>query len=721
MENLSLLNNTILKSIQRYMKKMLLVGFVLLATIAKAQYPLKTIQEVQFVADQDLQAGNDASSYSALDTIRIHGVVIMDANLSTLVGGKQIWIQTNDGSDFSGIDIYQNFPGSGTPGDAGTGILDLVQGDSIEITGTVLEFQGETEFVPINTDPATPIQLLGSGITVKSKLILAEELNDANRVNKLPTGEKYEGQYVELRDMTVSSVDYFSNGARVSFNIVDAAGNKVNVSDRFKSQRMPAMGGTFVPPNVGDRITSIKGILAHDKNGRGYELHPFSSSDIVYGAAAPAITGISKNVLVPTGSDVVTVTANITDKDGIGSAKLYYADGVTNHIYTAVDMVANGNTYSANIPAHADGHFVKFFIEATDVSQDALVARVPNVPVEEPRFFIVRNNGLSIFDLQYTPFSSGNSAFVDQTVTVTGVVTSSSTDLGVVFIQQENHSAWAGILCEGNAQLSQLQLGDRVTVTGTVKENFGFTKLTNITNIQSNGTGTITPLVLEADSFRTYSMTANEPYESMLVRFAPPAGHLYVVNKNADAPSNFAEYRVGKDKTDPGAGCRVLVGRVTSTVFSSKNVSYVNDSMWTPNPTIPIIVVHEGDSMVALTGIINYSFNNMKILPRNNADFEGISSSVGFASTYLKKGNVVAYPNPTSNAIYFDFILPNDARRNVLKVYNVLGEELYVNQLDGVSGTAHINTNGFSQGTYIYTIYSANQGVLTTGRFVISK
>ena len=109
-------------------KKLLSLAFFLMVAIAaNAQYPLKTIAEVQTVSQQDLAAGNDASPLAITDTVRIRGVVIMDAGLSTIVGGKQIWIQTNNGAAFSGIDVYQPFPGAGTPGDAGTGILSLTE------------------------------------------------------------------------------------------------------------------------------------------------------------------------------------------------------------------------------------------------------------------------------------------------------------------------------------------------------------------------------------------------------------------------------------------------------------------------------------------------------------------------------------------------------------------------------------------------------------------
>lgn len=701
-------------------KKLLSLAFFLLVAIAaNAQYPLKTIAEVQTVSQQDLAAGNDASPLAITDTVRIRGVVIMDAGLSTIVGGKQIWIQTNDGSAFSGIDVYQPFPGAGTPGDAGTGILSLTEGDSVEITGHVEEFQGETEFVPNNTNPATPIQILGSGITVKSKLITVAELNDINRNNILTTGEQYEGMYVELQNLSVSSVDYFANGSRVSFNVIDAAGNKMNVSDRFSSFRLPATGGTFVPPVVGDFINSIKGVLLHSKNNRGYELHPIKPSDVSWGAAAPAISGITRNFIVPTNTDVVLVSANITDQEGVDTAALYYAVGATSQNYIAVPMTANGNLYSANIPAQADGSIIKYYIMAKDASPANLTSRIPNVPAEDPKFYVVRNNGLTIYDVQYTPFKSGNSGFVDQTVTVTGVVTSSVSDLGYIHIQQENQGSYAGLFVANGTGLSTLLTGEKITVTGVVEEYFGLTRLKSVTSVVKNGMGTIAPIEVEVDSFRVASLTGTEPYEGMLVKFAPTNG-LYIVDNNADDPSNFAEYRVGKDTADAGAGCRVLVGRQTSTTFSSKNVSYVMDSIWTPNAGIDMIIVKNGDKMTSLTGIMTYGFSNFKLLPRNNNDFESYTA-LGVTSNFVNKGKAVVYPNPATSVMNLDFIMPVSTKDLTLSIYDIFGRKINSIALPETTGTVSVDLSNFTQGTYIYSISSAKEGVLNNGRFVVTR
>ena len=71
---------------------------------------------------------------------------------------------------------------------------------------------------------------------------------------------------------------------------------------------------------------------------------------------------------------------------------------------------------------------------------------------------------MGIYDVQYTPFKSGNSGFLGQEVTVTGVVTASANDLGYVFIQQENQLNWAGLMCIGSTTLSTLAIGDKITV-----------------------------------------------------------------------------------------------------------------------------------------------------------------------------------------------------------------------------------------------------------------
>ena len=69
-------------------------------------------------------------------------------------------------------------------------------------------------------------------------------------INQVETGEQWEGVYIEITDVTVVSVNNFVAGGveRVSFNVADANGNVLVVSDRFLAQRGPTNNppGSFV-------------------------------------------------------------------------------------------------------------------------------------------------------------------------------------------------------------------------------------------------------------------------------------------------------------------------------------------------------------------------------------------------------------------------------------------------------------------------------------------
>ena len=96
--------------------------------------------------------------------------------------------------------------------------------------------------------------------------------------------------------------------------------------------------------------------------------------DISWTAYNPGVNlppTISQITLTPdvyniTSTDIVTVEASITDPDGVASATLNW--GTTSGALTnAVPMsLSTGTTYSANIPAQADGTTVYFEITATD-------------------------------------------------------------------------------------------------------------------------------------------------------------------------------------------------------------------------------------------------------------------------------------------------------------------------------------------------------------------
>ena len=607
---------------------------IVVSSLVFAQYPVVSITEIQFVTQAATGNCDDQTVYLG-DTVIIRAKVIADgyesvpsgiANAAT--GHKNFWLQQGNGGAFSGIDVFKTSSINATED-----IHNLLAGDSVEVIGVIDDYQGETEIIPLEGNSIT---LLGQNQGIVPSVAFLADINDPDRNNLLQSGEQWEGVYIELHNVTVASLDFFSGGNRVSFNIEDANGNLMNVSDRYRVQKLPAEGGTFVAPNVGDQIDTLRGIIAHSKNncpgfnGRGYSLYPFQESDYVYGASAPRVFNVERTPTVPSSSDIVTVNADITDNDGsIVSATLCYGTGISGS-FTSVPMsVASGETYEADIPAQSDGTLVRWYIVAEDDS--ALVTYNPSSnPSTLTYLYRVRNNGLTIYDLQYTPYSNGVSPYSGETVTVSGVVTAgvNSTDtgdLGFVYIQQENQLNYAGIWLQQGTSLSSLKRGDLVEVEGLVSENFGMTSINDIASASVTGTGSIVPTVLNPDSFSVYSASSHEQFEGMLVRFEhPTAGEeLFVVEQNADQQTgnNYAEYRIGTDEFDPASGSRVIVGRNSGN--SSLYVSYVNDSLWEISNgimNVPAYVVHYGDYLESITGIMSYSFGDMKMLPRNNND-----------------------------------------------------------------------------------------------------
>jgi len=696
-----------------------LILLVCLSLKVFAQYPLRSVADIQTVPGVQLSNCVDSSAYKG-DTVRVRGVVVMNAKVggvenAQIANGRNTWIQVNGGGPWSGIDLL-NFAGATTT----TDMLDLVAGDSIEAIGFVQEFQGESQISVLNTIPS--VTVLGTGNAVYPTPLTISQLNDASRNNVLSTGEQYEGVYVELSNVTITAVSVFSGNTRVSYDVTDASGGVINVSDRFLYQRMSNASpnpGTFVPPTVGDAITTLRGIIIHSKNncsgsnGRGYEIHPFQSSDVIYSAQAPTITNILRNPITPTSTQSATITADITanGSNTLTGANLHYAVGVGNTNYTSVAMtLTSGNTWSGTIPAQVNGAFVMYYISATDNA--SLTSTVPSVPAPtnaQPLFYTVNDNGTEIYNIQYTPFSNGNSGLRDLTVSVTGVVTASSNDLGFVFIQQEGLTAWAGIMCIGSG-LGTVSLNDKITVI--VKEDFGMTRLENISNVVVSGSGTIAPVQLRDTTFTTYGFNSNEQYEGMFISIIPTSGtKVKVVDKNCDdgtnPTTNFGEYRIGSDTLAPNSGTRVLAGRQSSSAFSSLNVPFVNDIIWqttdgTMNVTPTVVTV--GMEWEYVNGIMYYSFSNMKLLPRNAGDFATPVSRDAFNKM---EGIISLYPNPAHSVATIAW---NDLleEATVCTLSDLSGKVLYSQNVSGENGSVSFSLDHISNGMYFCTITTRN-------------
>ncbi len=81
----------------------------------------------------------------------------------------------------------------------------------------------------------------------------------------------------------------------------------------------------------------------------------------------PSITEVQHTPLLPTGSQVVSVSARIADIDGIASVQLFYGvEGSGSFTSSPMNQTGTSGIYSGQIPAQSSGTLMAFYIQASD-------------------------------------------------------------------------------------------------------------------------------------------------------------------------------------------------------------------------------------------------------------------------------------------------------------------------------------------------------------------
>lgn len=726
--------------------------------MAQAQYTYADISQIQYVSPADLANCNDTSAYFG-DTVRTRGVVVTPGNVSEVAsgsvqGGHRPFIfiaDTANGGDngpFKGIEVmgaYRNAQGNLLPL---PNIETTLPGDIIEFIGVVNAFNNGTQLEPIDGNSFT---ILGSTSAPASAVVSLGDLNDQNRVNIPTTGEQWENSFVELQNVTVTDVIYFSGNSRVSFNVVDANGNVINVSDRFLAQKLPShqtvnpfspqATGSFNPPVPGTFYTSLKGMLRHDGNGcflnsgsRGYELNPFDSTHYQVGFAPPYISNFDRDPAIPTSNQSVDLTMNISDFDGtVDSTFVYFtADSTLSPSQfprQPLSLVA-GTTdeYEFTIPQNPDGTLVRYYVKATDdQGNDSYYPTTP-IGAAEPNFeyYFVRDGGLQIFDIQFSLDGSGNSPLVGQTVTFRGIVTASTKrhDLGYLYVQDQGGSAWSGIWCVG-AGISNYFRDEEVIVTGQVAESFGMTQII-VSNIQLTGNrATIAPTVIDPTDSVAQANFGWEKYEGVLVEYRLSGGQRLTIN---ETNMGFGDYsvsdQVGASRATSG---RILAGRQSSSSQSSLYVQLVTDSIYeTLDGEMEVSPIEVADTMTmdAVRGVLFYGFSNYRLLPRNNDDFIGININLDSTDLPTSQISVVewtrtelvkAYPNPTSDILNVEL---ENGTIAAIRLVDLTGR--IVREIHPSSARVELNLSDLNGGAYIMQVIDAKHQI-HTARIIVTK
>jgi hypothetical protein len=710
-------------------------------------YPHVAIQDLQKVPIDSLLLADtlqtsttrfsiQASRYYH-DTVETTGIVVVPKGImgynnagwsillydtASVSSWRGLWVKTNAVTDSSQAKL--------------DGFDALEAGDVVTIRGWIDEF-------PTNTLSSLTqlVYLPGKQIIPIGKVAVPPPVNltvstfyqgpyPGGKV-RFSTGEQYEGMFVQLTNLVIPS---YSNAVNGTFNMIQN-GNQISmydVSDYWTLRRPNPSGWTYKLPPIQASIDTIRGVIwtvSGGDNLKGYEIAPIFKTDVVVGTTNPALTTARRTPMAPRPTDSARVTVQAYRQAGgaaIDSVKLFYRFNSGAFVGLQMTAPTTDSTWKAVIPPAPDSTFVRYYMKAFDHAGKTtpLVSYSSSSGTDTAQgffFYESMNRAFTIRDIQYTPFSNGYSPYAADTVTsgatvsVSGIVTADTSDIYLNgnpastvggtygWYMQSTNAPWSGIWIVGDSTMYKLHHGDSVTVTGSVEEWYSFgqrvtTRISAIHNPVVNTTGNPIPAaVSKATSVFGSSVASGnasaEPYEGMLVKFT----NAKVTNLNPYF-SDATWYEI-----NDGTGA-VWVHR------DGKN-SYTNIAADTAtHPTWKVLKV--GDKISTMTGIIHFSVNRYKFVPRTDADFGTLTGIDGLQNgtipvRYALEQN---YPNPFNPSTVIEFKMPASGAVS-LKVYNILGQEVKT-LVDGMQPagnyTYRFDGANLSTGVYFYRLQSGS-------------
>ena len=619
------------------------------------------------VADDNV---SDMSYYMEGETVTVEGIVTVATGLANAGSdGEKIIFEDYNGGPWSGMVCY------GLAGSIGSQPI----GRKVRATGVINEYGHDSYDGNVTEiDITQPIQVLGFDPTAVS----LDTINTGD-LRVASTAEQWGAVWVEINNAMViqNDLDYGQ------WTIDDGSGEiKIGTNSEVEEWT------DWARPPVGSFVESIRGWVynrhGYNSDSTAYKLEPNYPSDIVFGAGPPIIADVHRDPCVVSSSDQVQVSTMITDNSTISEAFVHFRyDG---GIWDSVAMSSGtDDIWTGVIPSSStDDVFVEYYISAYDdgVNQiEIKSSHFPNIQVGNYMGYMSKNDDLTIYDIQYSPWPSGVSPYIDCSVTLTGIITVGSLDYATgsynSYAMQSESAQWSGIFFDGD-NLPELARGDEITMTGKVYEHYGSTNLDSVTAV------TI--------------MSTNNVISPLLVSTADLAD-------DSDEPESYE-------------GCLVNVSNVTvseinqydwSITDASGMEALIDDDMATLEADNAMSELVEGQQLSYIMGIFNYSFGTYKVQIRDVAD---LGATVGIDDDVKVNPYEYAlhdnFPNPFNPETQIRFSL--GGQENVkLVIYDIMGRQVrtLANGDSFNSGFHVVNWDGrdnlgekVATGMYIYRI-----------------
>jgi methionine-rich copper-binding protein CopC len=277
---------------------------------------------------------------------------------------------------------------------------------------------------------------------------------------------------------------------------------------------------------------------------------------------------------------------------------------------------------------------------------------------------------MSIYDIQYTTETSGDSPHINEQVRVSGIVTAIDfpQDFKGYFLQDSSRT-WNGIYVY-DPDRNSTEPGDSLTVVGTIAEYYNVTQVSCVVEYIENSTGNILPDPL----IITTGVTDPEQFECVLVTV-----------ENAECTNND----LGDDEIELNDGSGAII-------IDDYLYDYTSTEAFTNN------------NLYRVTGVMYYTYGDYKIIPRDANDIEDVTTvNDPFAGV-----NIQVYPNP-SNGL-FKLVVNNIKSGSLgIEIMNLQGQIIFKNVINDPTGfSEYIDLTKFGKGLYFLRINDGNKATV---------
>ncbi len=427
------------------------------------------------------------------------------------------------------------------------------------LEGSLTEYNGTLQFVPtVNGNPAS-----STGNTVTPTLVTIDQLNT--------NFNAYESQLVTLEGVTFVETGTFSSGQ--NYTLTDGTNNLV-----FRTNFSEA---DYIGSDISANNLNVTG-LAIEYQGISQLTSRFASEieevtgfDDGLNVSKVAMTfetevGVESAsqsyVLYMQGVDLglveVTGDFQIQDPDGTWGSDFFFELQEEEVTINVKFNATNPGTVYGQIIHSADG-FDDVIIDLTGIANEVLPT--------------------PIYDIQYTTDAGDGtypSPYDGQDVLVEGIVTANNYAGSRYFISSPEGGAWNGIYVYDST--NNPELGDMVSFRATVDEYWGWTELKTVTDFQVLSQGNTLP---QPTVINTAELASNEAYEGVLVTIEN-------VTVTATANSNDEWY-----------------------VSDGSGDAQIDNGIFELTPPASV-----SDTFTSITGVVDYSYNEYGLNPRDAAD-----------------------------------------------------------------------------------------------------